>query len=70
VLVYRLIEKLGHFSSKPGNSCKNIRDSGDSIGDGEYWIDLEKNGNPLKVYCEMTTDAGTEIKTFPGFHIV
>ncbi|XP_078346676.1 uncharacterized protein LOC144631960 [Oculina patagonica] len=50
--------RLGYFPSNPGLSCKNIRDSGDSRGDGEYWIDPEKNGNPLKVYCDMTTDGG------------
>ena len=47
------------FSSSPGHSCINIRDYGDSEGDGEYWIDPAKNGNPLKVYCDMTTDGGT-----------
>lgn len=36
----------------------DIRDSGDSKGDGEYWIDAENNGHPLKVYCDMTTDGG------------
>ncbi|KAL9956990.1 hypothetical protein ACROYT_G038564 [Oculina patagonica] len=46
-----------HFI-QPGHSCKNIRDSGDSRGDGEYWIDPENNGNPLLVYCDMTTDGG------------
>ncbi|XP_078348846.1 uncharacterized protein LOC144633836 [Oculina patagonica] len=51
-------KKRGYFSSSPGNSCKDIRDSGDSEGDGEYWIDPEQNGNPLKVYCDMTTDGG------------
>ncbi|KAL9956993.1 hypothetical protein ACROYT_G038567 [Oculina patagonica] len=33
-------------------------DSGHSRGDGEYWIDPEGNGNPLLVYCDMTTDGG------------
>ena len=41
------------------HSCKHIRDSGRSKGDGEYWIDPEKNGNPLKVYCDMTNAGGT-----------
>ena len=54
------LEKLGYFSSSPGHSCKHIRDSGDSTGDGEYWIDPEKNGRPLKVLCDMTTDGGKE----------
>ncbi|XP_078348495.1 fibrinogen-like protein A [Oculina patagonica] len=49
---------LGHDSVKPGNSCKHIMESGSSAGDGEYWIDPELSGNPLKVYCDMTTDGG------------
>ncbi|XP_078348034.1 uncharacterized protein LOC144633117 [Oculina patagonica] len=53
-----LTPRLGYFSSNPGLSCKHIRDSGDSRGDGEYWIDPEKNGNPLKAYCDMTTVGG------------
>ena len=40
------------------HSCVDIRDSGDSRGDGEYWIDPERSGNPLKVFCDMTTDGG------------
>lgn len=55
------VEKLGFFSSFPGHSCKNIRDAGDSEGDGDYWIDPAKNGNPLRVYCDMTTDGGTNM---------
>ena len=48
----------GWNSHHPALSCKDIRDSGTSRGDGEYWIDPEKSGNPLKVYCHMTTDGG------------
>ena len=51
-------EQFGYFPSSPGLSCKQILDSGDSRGDGEYWIDPENNGNPLQVYCDMTTDGG------------
>ena len=65
-----LIEKLGFFSSSPGYSCKHIQDSGDSIGDGEYWIDPEKNGNPLKVFCDMTTDGGISFKIMQTFKVV
>ncbi|KAL9957126.1 hypothetical protein ACROYT_G038728 [Oculina patagonica] len=43
---------------RPARSCKDIRDSGDSKGNGEYWIDPEKSGNLLKVFCDMTTDGG------------
>ena len=48
----------GLYSHQPAHFCKDIRDSGDSKGDGEYWIDPEKSGNPLKVFCDMTTDGG------------
>jgi len=55
IFLYTFIEIKGWYSRHPGHSCK---DSGDSKGDGEYWIDPEKSGNPLKVFCDMTTDAG------------
>ena len=48
----------GLYANQPGHSCKDIQDSGDSKGDGEYWIDPEKTGNPFKVYCDRTTDGG------------
>ena len=50
--------KNGWFARHPAHSCKDILDFGDSKGDGEYWIDPEKSGNPLKVYCDMKTDGG------------
>ncbi|XP_020606189.1 adhesion G protein-coupled receptor L1-like [Orbicella faveolata] len=55
---YRCLEYRGLHSSQPGRSCKHIRDSGGSRGDGEYWIDPEGSGNPLKVFCDMTTEGG------------
>ena len=48
----------GFNANQPGYSCKDIRDSGDSKGDGEYWIDPEKGGHPFKVFCDVTTDGG------------
>ncbi|XP_044163164.1 uncharacterized protein LOC114964680 isoform X1 [Acropora millepora] len=48
----------GWHSSHPGRSCKDILESEDSVGDGEYWIDPEGNGKSLKVYCDMTTAGG------------
>ena len=56
-----LLNKSPNFSVTEflGHSCQHIRDSGRSKGDGEYWIDPEKNGNPLKVYCDMTNAGGT-----------
>ena len=48
----------GLYKDSPGHSCKDIRDSGFFQKDGEYWIDPEKNGKPIKVYCDMTTDGG------------
>ena len=44
----------------PGTSCKDILDSGFSKGDGEYWINPGWSGDPLKVYCDMTTDGGED----------
>ena len=52
----------GLYASQPAHSCKDIRDSGDSKGDGEYWIDPEKTGNPIKVYCDMTTDGSIKLR--------
>ena len=54
----QFLEKKGFSSLFPGLSCKEIRDSGDSEADGEYWIDPAKDGNSIKVYCDMTTDGG------------
>ncbi|XP_074639428.1 uncharacterized protein LOC141897708 [Acropora palmata] len=50
----------GWHSSHPGRSCKDILESEDSVGDGEYWIDPEGNGKSLKVYCDMTTAGGVK----------
>lgn len=49
---------LGLYSSNPAHSCKEMHDLGLSRKNGRYWIDPEKNGNPLKVFCDMTTDGG------------
>jgi len=56
--MFFLFQTVGWYSGQPGRSCKHIRDSGGSRGDGEYWIDPEGSGNPLKVFCDMTTDGG------------
>ena len=52
------VDKRGWDSAHPAFSCKEILDSGHSKGDGEYWIDPEKSGNPLKVYCDMSRYGG------------
>ncbi|XP_068673456.1 uncharacterized protein [Montipora foliosa] len=59
-----LTPKLGRYSHLPAHSCKHIRDSGDSRGDGEYWIDPEKTGKPIKVFCDMTTKEGGWLLVF------
>ncbi|XP_027043373.1 uncharacterized protein LOC113671396 [Pocillopora damicornis] len=46
----------GWFSSRPAISCKHIVDAEDSKGKGEYWIDPENDGNPLKVLCDISDD--------------
>lgn len=38
------------------NNCKEILDTGNSIGDGNY--NILNNGVPEEVYCDMTTDGG------------
>ncbi len=40
------------------NSCKDILDSGASIGSGIYTIDPGHIGTPIPVVCDMTTDGG------------
>jgi hypothetical protein len=47
-------------SDFPGLSCKSIVESGNSIGNGNYWID-PTNGDfsdKFQAYCDMTNDAG------------
>lgn len=39
-------------------SCQVILQSGKSKGNGEYSIDPENTGRPIKVYCDMTTAGG------------
>ena len=58
VFCYCFAAIKGLYFNQPGHSCKDIRDLGDSKGDGEYWIDPEKGGHSFKVYCDMTTDGG------------
>ena len=48
----------------PGTSCKDILESGDAQGDGEYWIDPTASGEPFRVYCDMVTDGG-KFKSLP-----
>ena len=50
----------------PGTSCKDILESGDAQGDGEYWIDPTASGDPFRVYCDMVTDGG-KFKSLPSF---
>ena len=57
-LLVCLASTLGLYSSNPAHSCKEMHDLGLSRKNGRYWIDPEKNGNPLKVFCDMTTDGG------------
>ena len=58
------VDKRGWDSAHPAFSCKEILDSGYSKGDGEYWIDPEKSGNPLKVYCDMSRYGGKKMIFF------
>ena len=61
-----LAAKKGSKALVPGTSCKDILDSGDAQGDGEYWIDPTASGDPFRVYCDMVTDGG-KFKWLPSF---
>ena len=60
--IFKFAAVPGWSSRHPALSCKQILEAGDSKGDGEYWIDPEKNGSSLKVFCDMTTDGGKHFK--------
>ena len=64
ILPFSYADKRGWDSAHPAFSCKEILDSGHSKGDGEYWIDPEKSGNPLKVYCDMSRSGGKRMNCF------
>ena len=64
ILFVSYVDVRGWHPSYPAHSSKDIWNSGDSRGDGEYWIDPERNGNPLKVYCDMTTYGGELLSSF------
>ena len=64
ILPFSDADKRGRDSNHPVFSCKEILDSGHSKGDGEYWIDPEKSGNPLKVYCDMSRYGGKRMDFF------
>ena len=61
-----LAAKKGSKALVPGTSCKDILESGDAQGDGEYWIDPTASGDPFRVYCDMATDGG-KFKSLPSF---
>jgi hypothetical protein len=44
-------------TEEPALSCLDILESGDSTGDGTYWIDPDGTG-AFEVYCDMTTYDG------------
>ena len=64
ILPFSDVDRRGWDSAHPAFSCKEILDSGHSKGDGEYWIDPEKSGNPLKVYCDMSRYGGKRMIFF------
>jgi len=50
---------LGSIPELPAESCNEIKASeGEAAVSGNYWLDIERNGNPLNVYCDLTTDGG------------
>ena len=55
---------LGSVPFKAAKSCQHIIQSGDSTGNGEYWVDPQGTGNSFKAFCDMTTDGGTSVFFF------
>ena len=54
-----ILAPLGSIPELPADSCREIKASeGAQAVSGNYWLDPEKNRNPLKAYCDMTTDSG------------
>ncbi|CAH3154996.1 unnamed protein product [Pocillopora meandrina] len=49
---------LGSVPFKAAKSCQHIIQSGDSTGNGEYWVDPQGTGNSFKAFCDMKTDGG------------
>ena len=50
---------LGSIPALPADSCQEIKASeGEAVVSGNYWLDLENNGNPVNLYCDMTSDGG------------
>ena len=60
--IFKFAAVPGWSSRHSALSCKQILEAGVSKGDGEYWINSEKNGSSLKVFCDMTTDGGKHFK--------
>ncbi|KAK3717339.1 hypothetical protein QZH41_011570, partial [Actinostola sp. cb2023] len=48
----------GSSTGFPGRSCFYIKLYGKDNGDGNYWIDPTRSGNPFLVQCDMTTEGG------------
>ena len=53
-----VLHRVGHDPSAPATSCKHIRDTGSSDGDGLYWLLLTDESDASQFYCDMTTDEG------------
>lgn len=58
--VFKLMVRLTIPLTPDGASCRDILDSGNSVGDGAYVIDPDgpQGRDPVEVWCDMTTDGG------------
>ena len=61
VCIFLVAALLGSVPFKAAKSCQHIIQSGDSTGNGEYWVDPQGTGNSFKAFCDMTTDGGTSV---------
>lgn len=48
----------GHTADAPASSCQDVLSSGDSFGDGVYWLRPSGISTAFQVYCDMTSDGG------------
>lgn len=51
----------GNSAASAARSCKDILDTGNSVGDGVYWLDPDGETGPtapFSAYCDMTSDGG------------
>ena len=55
---FQAVHKPHSTSSSSISSCKEYLAANSGSSDGIYSIDIDSDGTPETVYCDMTTDGG------------